>query len=185
VPFEPELRDLQWVPRWTIVRRIRTQSVAEHSYYVAMYCDQIADLGEWEGDRSELLRYALWHDVSECLTGDIPGPAKRKLFGGIDKQKETQEMHKRFGTMPPINKAGDDIRAICKVANLIDELSYMKEERRLGNMGLSGRTHHVCVRLSAALDDLSKHFDPERVRWIRKTVFSPDFGQIDSKVIEA
>ena len=50
----------------------RVQTVAEHSFGVANIV-----LFLTEGNASGgLLREALWHDVSEAATGDIPAPAK-------------------------------------------------------------------------------------------------------------
>lgn len=58
--------------RYHCIQMIGTQTVAEHSARVAMLADQIMD-----GNASaNLLRACLQHDLAECITGDIPAPAK-------------------------------------------------------------------------------------------------------------
>lgn len=86
--YQPrDLLRLSYVPRWTIVPMNRSQSVADHSFRVASIVMQIcgrlatrygAALSH-EVDATSLVMAALWHDISECLTGDIPSPAKIHL----------------------------------------------------------------------------------------------------------
>ena len=135
-PFAAAFRDLSYVPRWGILRSIRKQSVAEHSYYVALYADQLATLIQWEGDTAALLQYALLHDIDETITGDIPGPVKRAAFDKTkmwDKIRDT--MARRFGTINVfrLNNPLPEIKAIVAVADSIDEISYLVEENILGN----------------------------------------------------
>lgn len=75
---------------------LRPQSVAEHSYRVtvimAWMTNQIhtpyplPDGGpDYMGPN--VWAYAISHDVEESRTGDIPGPAKRRLDAAMDEQK--------------------------------------------------------------------------------------------------
>jgi 5'-deoxynucleotidase YfbR-like HD superfamily hydrolase len=135
-PFAAAFRDMSYVPRWGILRSIRKQSVAEHSYYVALYADQLATLIQWEGDTAALLQYALLHDIDETITGDIPGPVKRAAFDKTkmwDKIRDT--MARRFGAINVfrLNNPLPEIKAIVAVADSIDEISYLIEETILGN----------------------------------------------------
>lgn len=49
----------------------RCESVAEHSFYVALLCLFLADGYFPEADASKLVRLALLHDVGEARAGDI------------------------------------------------------------------------------------------------------------------
>jgi len=141
--FERELRELSFVPRWTIVRRIKEQSVAEHSYYVALYAGQIADLVEWPGNRAALLDMALRHDLDEVFLSDIPGPSKRAIVDELNASRFVdKELSRRFGKdYHTHGKAeGDEwlqITAIIKVADLLEGVLWMATEQQLGNRSLS------------------------------------------------
>src|SRR5690606_20843295 len=65
------------VVRWQIVRVLKGQSVAEHSFNVALIALELAD--RLKVDRGEVLHYAILHDLPEVLTGDIPTPTKRVI----------------------------------------------------------------------------------------------------------
>lgn len=67
----------QDVKRWTIVRTIRDQSLAEHTFNVVMIARDIAR--RLDVDDTKIIKYALDHDLDEILTGDIPTPAKDRL----------------------------------------------------------------------------------------------------------
>ena len=68
---------LQDVPRWAIVRTNKKQSVAEHTFNVVMIARAIAK--EAGVPDTELIKYALDHDIDEVITGDIPSPAKARM----------------------------------------------------------------------------------------------------------
>lgn len=74
----PELR-LSFVPRWCIVKTTRTQSVAEHSFNVAVIAEKLCRIMK-VGDEATgvVVRKALLHDRYEVYTGDIPSPAKHQ-----------------------------------------------------------------------------------------------------------
>jgi hypothetical protein len=74
----PELR-LSFVPRWCIVKTTKTQSVAEHSYNVAVIAEKLCRvIGLGDAETGMAVREALFHDKYEVYTGDIPSPAKHR-----------------------------------------------------------------------------------------------------------
>lgn len=71
---------LSHIPRWVIVPLIRSQSVAEHSFNVAMIASEIMQRApQVEVRPLNVLWHALTHDIDECVTGDLPSTAKRLL----------------------------------------------------------------------------------------------------------
>jgi hypothetical protein len=64
------------VTRWHIVRTVRPQSLAEHTFDVVFIARAIAK-GAGHDDY-EITKAALLHDLDEIVTGDIPTPTKQK-----------------------------------------------------------------------------------------------------------
>lgn len=155
--FEREYRDLQFVPRWAIARTIRTQSVAEHSFFVAVYAADIVRLAFARGliKEEELIHcvtYAIFHDRGESFMSDIPGPVKRSIKDAKKLDAFEASMEKRvFGNYfdPP-----DYAKAVVKCADLMDEWAFMNDEKWLGNVQAEALQPKIMERLSAAVQNL-------------------------------
>lgn len=161
-PFASDLRDMAYVPRWAIARRNRQQYLAEHSYFVAVYADQIARMIEWKGDFAELLRVALYHDIDETITGDIPGPAKRAAWNkGRAEETFGPLMRDKYGSdvVDLRSFASGEVRAIVSAADSIDEVAYLYEEVMLGNTWVSPVLKEAKARLSKRWKELPAHPD--------------------------
>ena len=69
------------VTRWHIVRTKREQTLAEHSYRVTMIADFLAELClpslRYKQNQDMIMEYALYHDITEVVTGDVATPTKR------------------------------------------------------------------------------------------------------------
>lgn len=159
-PFAADWRDMAYVPRWAIARRVRQQYLAEHSYFVAVYADQIARMIEWKGDLAELMRTALYHDIDETITGDIPGPAKRVAW---DKRKAEDAieptLRDKYGydVADTRSFASGEVRAIVSAADSIDEVAYLCEEWVLGNKWIAPVLHEAELRLRKRWFELPGH----------------------------
>jgi len=87
IKFVCEMMRLKSVPRtgW-LLRGIRdVESVADHSYGVALFGMLLADLAQRQGlepDVEKILRMALLHDLTEARTGDLPNTIKRYFDKG-------------------------------------------------------------------------------------------------------
>lgn len=64
------------VTRWHIVRTVRPQSLAEHTFDVTMIARAIAKIAGV--DDYEIIKAALLHDLDEIVAGDIPTPTKER-----------------------------------------------------------------------------------------------------------
>jgi 5'-deoxynucleotidase len=160
MPFQRELRDLAYVPRWSIVRVAKPQSVAEHSYYTAVYALQIARLVRWEANWLPLVEMALWHDVEECFTGDMPGPVKHELYGKEARSAIINKMTARFGIewvadTPAYTPVGlHQAQQIVRVASLVDDAMFLAGELQRGNEACHAAMHSVLQRLRSAWIEL-------------------------------
>lgn len=75
LPIQDRLRASS-VSRWHIVRTVNHQSVAEHSFNVAMIAMEIGNRLGYQNWREKIAVAALEHDLDEIHAGDIPTPAK-------------------------------------------------------------------------------------------------------------
>ncbi len=73
-----ELMLVQGVARWHMVEMSRPQSVAEHSFNVAMIAGEFASHFRTVEEVAAVTMMALLHDVDEVHTGDAPSPTKKE-----------------------------------------------------------------------------------------------------------
>jgi len=85
---------LKLVPRigWLLRGVQPAESVADHTYGVALTALLLADLIDEAVDRERLLVLALLHDLAESVTGDIPTPAGLFLPTDVKEAAEEQAL---------------------------------------------------------------------------------------------
>lgn len=78
--FFAHLARMKLINRWPLMRNINTENIQEHSLQVAMVAHALAMIKNkyFEGnlDPYKIATIAMFHDVSEVLTGDLPTPVK-------------------------------------------------------------------------------------------------------------
>jgi 5'-deoxynucleotidase YfbR-like HD superfamily hydrolase len=136
--FKPFERRLGFIPRWGIVPHINRQSVAEHSYYVALYADKICRMkGVQPNIRAGAVAYALRHDAAESMHGDIPSPAKKRMLGPGNIAAEDEKFKNEYTAedyddhFPP----GEAfiIKSVVALADRLDAAMWLKQEYDMGN----------------------------------------------------
>jgi len=126
------LRRLGTVPRWTVVPTIKTQNVGEHSFHVAYMALWVARLHARLHDGSadlDILGFAIVHDETEAITGDIPASENGRNLSGKSKVMENKY---KLGDCT----ASNDIKSVLKLADLLEAYLFVQEEKRLGNRAL-------------------------------------------------
>lgn len=124
---------LSHVPRWTVVRTLRQQSTADHSFRVAMITREILTrhpkltMTNPEEDQiipvireANVIWHALAHDIDECVTGDIPSIAKQHLRAKRDIPDLVPDAPAIGVTTPEIN--------VVKLADLIEAYTFLRLE---------------------------------------------------------
>lgn len=155
--FERDYRDLAFVPRWAIAPTINNQSVAEHSFFVAVYAENIlrfySSLGyDIDDFKYETMLHAVLHDRTECYISDIPGPVKRSITNkGLFKAYEASIDTKIFSDSA--YHKPDEALAIVKVADLMDEYGFWAMETMMGNklLGVSDIIEQIEERVWMAI----------------------------------
>ncbi|MCF0157016.1 5'-deoxynucleotidase [Veillonella caviae] len=137
------LKRMRFINRWSLMRNTETENIQEHSLEVAMIAHNLGALrNEYFGgsvDMNKVAVIAMFHEVSEIFTGDMPTPIKyfdpklRSLYGEI----ETLAQEKMLTTLPerlqsvyrslivdaehseewPLVKAADTLSAYMKCVN--------------------------------------------------------------------
>ena len=78
--FYGALMRMKYIPRWVLMRNTRQENICEHSYDVAVLAHALALLENTRFggnvDAEKCVMIALYHDLPEILTGDMPTPVK-------------------------------------------------------------------------------------------------------------
>ena len=166
--FEREITDAMFLQRWGIVRTLMPQSVAEHTYAVAHYANDIAVyLGLPATVHLALLQYALWHDAKdEIFTSDLPGPNKRGLLDAVGPNaKEAwderlnvwanrvfRKLEARMGGKLPVEDAAT-VKYALKTADWLEAAVRMATEAQMGN---GCATRHIVPNRDGARDTVRR-----------------------------
>ena len=148
--FYAFLDRMKYIKRWSLMRSTREENIMEHSQQVAIIAHALAaidtEIYKNSPDIQKTVFYALYHEVSEVMTGDLPTPIKyfNQEIHGAYKQLEDKAQDKLLDMLPaelkpcfaPFIKA-DDNSYEYKLVKAADKLSaYIKclEELKSGNL---------------------------------------------------
>ena len=93
--FFAMLSRMKYINRWGLMRNVRSENISEHSLETALIAHALAIIGNkrlgksFDPERAATL--AIFHDVTEIITGDLPTPIKyhspeiRKAYGEVEK----------------------------------------------------------------------------------------------------
>ena len=151
--FFAMLARMKYINRWALMRNVQEESICQHSMETAAFAHALALIknrlyaGNLNADRAALL--ALYHDMPEIITGDLPTPVKyynpeikdaykaveafsadkltallpedlQSIFAPLLKEESDPETHE-------LVKAADKLSAYIKC---VEELSAGNEEYR-------------------------------------------------------
>lgn len=142
---------MKYINRWGLMRNTISENIAEHSLEVGMIAHALAVINNiyFQGDiePNQVAVAAMYHDVSEIITGDLPTPVKYFAPEIRDAYKTVEEtaIEKLISSLPmemqPVfeNVIREDARTyechkLVKAADKISALIKCVEERRMGNL---------------------------------------------------
>lgn len=144
---------MKYIKRWQLMRSVREENIMEHSQSVALLAHALATVhNEVYGGNADILKtvlYALYHETSEVMTGDLPTPIKYYNQGihGAYKELEKHACEKLVATLPEEMQGAiapyvlaDESSVEYKLVKAADRLAaYVKclEELRSGNSEFS------------------------------------------------
>jgi len=123
--FFAYISKIRWLQRWGLKRNTQSENVMEHSWEVATIAHALGLIRNkrFSGniDANALAVAAMYHDVSEVITGDMPSPIKYHSREITDAYKsiEHQAEQELFSLLPDELKS--DYEAVLLEKNLTDE----------------------------------------------------------------
>jgi len=120
--FYAYLSRLRWIKRWGLKRNAHDENVMEHSWEVAVIAHTLALIKNryYNGnvDANAIATAALYHDITEVITGDLPTPIKyhSKAISTAYKQIEQQAEIELLNLLPDALRA--DFQALIHHDNM-------------------------------------------------------------------
>ena len=78
--FYAYLDRMKYIKRWQLMRSVREENIMEHSQNVTMLAHALAvihnEVYGGNADVAKVVLYAMYHETSEVMTGDLPTPIK-------------------------------------------------------------------------------------------------------------
>lgn len=182
---------MKYINRWGLMRNTITENISEHSLETAFIAHLLALYrnvrfgGNVNPERAALL--AMYHDVTEIITGDLPTPIKyysSEIKAEYDRVEEIAK-EKIIGYLPddlkehyrPLLGKTEDEEELWQLVKAADKLSALIkciEERHMGNMDFSNAEQSTLAAVQAM--NL-----PEAEEFIKE--FLPSYGlTLDAQV---
>ena len=141
---------MKYIDRWALMRNTHSENLSEHSLDTAIIAHALAVIrnrrfgGSVNPERAALL--AIFHDVPEVITGDMPTPVKyfsseiRSAYAGVESAAESrllsllpEDMRDEY--LPLITHDGEDaeLLRLVKCADKLSALVKCIEEEKACN----------------------------------------------------
>jgi 5'-deoxynucleotidase len=141
---------LRYIERWSLMRNVVKENVAEHSYHVAVLTHILCTIANQVYHKhiptGEAVSMALFHDAIEVFTGDIPTPVKHHNPGILQNFRDIEAIaaDKLTSTVPHELQAiyrpyihskqdSSEIKRFVKAADLLDAYLKCVTELSAGN----------------------------------------------------
>ena len=151
--FYAYLDRMKFIKRWQLMRSTREENIMEHSHQVAFLTHALClietEVFGGSVDTSSAILYALYHEVSEVMTGDMPTPIKYfngQLHGEYEKVERlavdriaANLPEPLKGALYPYLQADKSTKVYGFVKAAVKLSAYLKclEELRSGNTELT------------------------------------------------
>ncbi|GAX91580.1 5'-deoxynucleotidase [Effusibacillus lacus] len=140
---------LRFIERWSLMRNVVKENVAEHTFHVAllthMLCTIANEVFHKQVPTDNIVSMALFHDLTEVFTGDVPTPVKHHNANILANFRELEQMAaERMAHMVPaelqavynpliLEKVDPELSIWIKAADLLDAYIKCVTEEAAGN----------------------------------------------------
>lgn len=197
--FFERLKTMSSIRRFGTLPMIEEETVAAHSYNVAIFALMIADYeGLPEVKVEALLRKALFHDFEETILSDIPHPIKHRFKGGMlgkllkeivpelveqEVFKELPERLRRIYVASALRSKDDLEGRLVEAGDAMDIVMTSLRELKLGNryfesifdIGLQMLERHKHFKFAALFMEAAVDYRRLGDKATSQTTFSDEF----------
>lgn len=148
--FYAMLSRMKYINRWGLMRNTRNENICEHSYDVAIIAHALAVIKNkrFEGnvDLERIVILALFHDVSEIITGDMPTPIKyydsimKSAYRSVEQaarehlvERLPEDLREEYEKAIFADESETELWRIVKAADKLSALIKCIEEEKSGN----------------------------------------------------
>ena len=167
--FYAYLSRLRWIKRWGLKRNAHDENVMEHSWEVSVIAHTLALIKNryFEGnlDANAIATAALYHDITEVITGDLPTPIKyhsreiNDAYKQIEKQAELEllallpiELRSDFELLIRHDKIPEEHVRIIKAADKISAYLKCQAELKAGNKEFEIAAEQIALTINEFKD---------------------------------
>jgi len=155
----------KYINRWGLMRNVTSESLSTHASEVASVSHALAVIGNtyfgrsYNADRVSVL--ALYHDLPEVFTGDLPTPVKyaNKTLKNCYSELENEAINQLMGRLPselrPIysdilepKEEDRELQKLVKAADKLCALLKCIEEEKCGNHDFTSARRSIEKALS-------------------------------------
>lgn len=162
--FFAYISKIRWIVRWGLKRNAIPENVMEHSWEVSTIAHVMALIGNKrfgkQYDTNLVATTALYHDVSEVITGDMPTPIKyhsqamQKAFKDVEVQSEREllsllptDLQSDFEPLLVSTSVPEYVKKLIKGADTISAYLKCQSELKAGNSEFSKAAEDISTRL--------------------------------------
>lgn len=164
--FYAYLSRLRWIKRWGLKRNAHDENVMEHSWEVSVIAHTLALIkNRYYGgsvDANAIATAALYHDITEVITGDLPTPIKyhsqeiSAAYKRIENQAEIEllallpiELQADFQALIHHNQMPPEHVQIIKAADKISAYLKCQSELKAGNLEFETAAEQLVLTIAA------------------------------------
>jgi 5'-deoxynucleotidase len=163
--FYAYLSRLRWIKRWGLKRNAHEENVMEHSWEVAVIAHTLALIkNRYYGgaiDANAVATAALYHDITEVITGDLPTPIKyhspeiNAAYKQIEQRAEFEllallpdDLQTDFRTLIQHEKIPADHAELIKAADKISAYLKCQSELKAGNREFETASEQIALKIA-------------------------------------
>lgn len=178
----------KYINRWGLMRNVTNENLSTHAAEVSCIAHALAVIGntyfnkKYNCDRVALL--ALYHDMPEVFTGDLPTPVKyanetlRRCYANLENEAIEQligrlpeEMRDEYSSLVSISPEDAELKKLIKCADKLCALIKCIEEEKSGNTDFSSAR--------ASTEESLRNMDSQELNYFMENFLPAFSGTLD------